>query len=178
MMQQAKPSCGVVMVCALLCGMIASCGRSDKQSGAATIEEANAVLEICELPTLPPSVTSVQCWKGGVFAKFLNVKFMAAPEEAIDYSRRAGAEGYFEFREDAGKYSVIAPHTLTDSPVTAENPGLFELQHKTGMASEPWFNSVYEIRHGWYWTSLRDIAGYQLYYDVDTQQLYIYWWYS
>lgn len=177
-MQQAKPFYGLVILSALLCGMIASCGRSDKQSGAATIEEVNATLKMCELPTLPPSVASVQCWKGGVFAKFLNVKFMAAPEEAIDYFRRAGAEGYFEFREDAGEYSVAATHTLTDSPVTAEKPDFFELQHKTVMAAEPWFKSVYEIRHGWYWTSIRDIAGYQLYYDVDTQQLYIHWWYS
>lgn len=177
MMQQAKPSCGVVIVCALLCGMIGSCGRSDKQSGAATIEEANAALKICELPTLPPSVTSVQCWTGGVFAKFLNVKFTAAPEEAIDYFRRAGAEGYFEFREDAGKYLVTGTHSLTGSPVTAEKPDFLKLQH-TAMASEPWFNSVYEIRHGWYWISRRGLAGYQLYYDVDTQQFHIYWWYS
>ena len=167
-----------MMLCVLLCGTLASCGRSGKQSGAATIQQANTALKNRELPMLPLSVTSVQCWKGGVFAKYMNIKFRASPEEAIDYFRRAGAECYFEFQEEDGRYSVTATHPLTDSPVSAEKPSLFELEHKTGIADEPWFRSVYDIRHGWYSTSLRNPAGYQLYYDVDTQQFYIYWWYS
>jgi len=158
--------------------MTGSCGRSGKQPGAATIEEANAALTIRELPTLPPTVDSVQFWKGGVFAKYLNAKFTAAPEEALDYFRRAKAEGYFEFREDAGKYSVTATHVFTDAPMTAEKPRLFELEHNAGIRAEPWFRSVYDIRHGWYWTVPRVLGGYQLFYDVDTRQFYIYWWYS
>ncbi len=177
-MQRARLCCGVVILCALVCGMTASCNRSGKQPGAAAIEEANAALKMRELPTLPPTVTSVQFWKGGVFAKYLNAKFPASPEEAIDYFRRAGAEGYFEFREEAGKYSVTATHPLTDSSMTAKKPSLFELEHDAGIRAEPWFRSVYDIRHGWCWTVPRELAGYQLYYDIDTRQFYIYWWYS
>ncbi len=177
MVQRVRLLYGIVMLCALVCGTIASCGRSGKQSGTATIQEANRALKIRELPTLPPSVTSVQFWKGGAFAKYMNVKFTASPQEATDYFKRAGAEDYFEFQEQNGKYPIVATHALSDSPVTTQKPNLFELELKTGLRSEPWFKSVYDTRHGWYWSKL-DVTGYQLYYDVDTQQFYIYWWYS
>ena len=47
----------------------------------------------------------------------------------------------------------------------------------TGLFSQPWFKSVYEIRHGWYYHyySQEGPTGYDLCYDLDSQQFHVYW---
>ena len=113
-----------------------------------------------------------------MFAKYMNVKFTASPDQALDFLRRAGAGYYSEFQVEGKTYRIVANHALTATPQSISTVSLSLLAQGTGMLSRPWFKSVYEIQHGWYYSVQNGVAGYDLYYDVDNQQLYVYWHYS
>ncbi len=46
------------------------------------------------------------------------------------------------------------------------------------MLTQPWFRSVSEIQHGWFFSCEEGIVGYRFYYDLDAEQFCIYWYYS
>jgi hypothetical protein len=179
-MRQLAGSWGMVGVWSLLCGLLGSCGRSTSPVPDTTvIQRTNAALSSRKLPVLPADATGVRCWIGGTFAKYVNVKFTASPDQALDYLRRAGAAYYYEFRIEEQEYRILATHVLTCAPGNSDRPLLYSLAHRAGIRAEPWFESVYDIRHGWYYHYFGDApARYFLYYDVDSQQFYVYWSYS
>jgi hypothetical protein len=174
-MGQLGFSWGTIAVCSLLSGLLPSCNRSaDQVSDAAMIQRTNAALSSRKLPVLPVDVTDVRCWTGGTFAKYMNVKFTASPDQALDYLRRASATHYLEFEIEGKNYRILATHLLTAAAPDSEKPELYCLTNKTGILSQPWFKSVYDIRHGWYYHYYRDApARYNMYYDVDNQQFYV-----
>jgi len=174
----------VLVLCGLLCVALTSCDRSTGQKpDAKVLQRANATLSGVELPVLPEEITDLRYWAGGVFAKFINIKFTTSREQALDYFQRAGATCYLEFaeREDQHRdiYRVLATHFLGESHEGAELPDSTEL-NMIDRAGRRWFESVYEIRHGWYYYSERDgrLWECELYYDLDTQVFYLYWHYS
>jgi hypothetical protein len=141
-------------------------------------QRANAALSSTRLPVLPDGVTEVHFWAGGVFAKYMNVKFTASRDQALSYFKNAGAEYYCEFRLADGEYTIVQTHSLTDpGSSSVVEPSLLYMEIGIGY-EQPWFKSVHEIRHGWYYDSLQGVAGFQLYYDLDTQLFYVAWHYS
>jgi hypothetical protein len=164
--------------CSLLCILLPSCNRRTEQvSNAVMIQRANTALSLRKLPKLPDGAADVRCWTGGTFAKYMNVKFAASPDQALDYLRRAGAGCYLEFEVEAKGYRIIANHSLTSTSERVKTLDLSLLAKGCGMLSQPWFRSVYEIRHGWYYNSFSQDGptGYDLYYDLDSGQFYVYW---
>jgi len=133
------------------------------------------------LPKLPDGATNVRCWTGGTFAKYMNVKFTASPDQALDYLRRANTTYYLEFQIEGKKYRILATHPLTAASGDTDRPDLRMLIEKAGIHSQPWFRSIYDIRHGWYYHhyELKDApVSHYMFYDVDSQQFYVYWTYS
>ncbi len=179
-MGQLGFSCSTIVVCGLLSGLLPSCDRSTNAVPVATtVERANAALSSRRLPVLPVGLTDVCCWTGGTFAKHMNVKFAASPEQALDYLRRASATYYYEFQITGKEYHVVATHLLAADPASTDRPHLYFLTNRTGLLSQPWFKSVYDIHHGWYYHYFRDApARYIMFYDLDSQQFYVYWSYS
>jgi len=168
----------MIVACSLLCGLLPSCDHStDQVSDAKMIQRANVVLSSRRLPKLPDGATNVRCWTGGLFAKYMNVKFTASPDQALDFLRRAAAGCYLEFRVEGKNYRIVANHALATTPQSINTVSLSLLAKGTGMLSQPWFKSVYEIRHGWYYDyySQDGPTGYDVYYDLDSQQFYVYW---
>jgi hypothetical protein len=170
----------MVIVCCLLCGLSLSCDHSSHQvSSAERIRCANDALSSHKLAVLPHGITDADCWTGGTFAKYMNVKFSASADQALDYLRREGAACYLEFVIEGNQYRILATHSLTGASELIADPELFCIAKDIGIRSEPWFKSVYDIRHGWYYHNFRNAPErYTIYYDVDTQQMYIYWTYS
>jgi len=178
-MKRLRPPCNVVVPCALLCAVLTSCDRSAKEPPSTeVVQHTNAALSAAQLPLLPEGVADVHCWTGGVFAKYMNVKFTASPDQVLDYFRRSGAPYYFEFQADEQRHYVITTHFLAAFSDYIVKPSLYELTYKTGIGSQPWFRSVYDIGHGWHYKWHKGAAGCQLYYDLDTQQFYLYWYFS
>jgi hypothetical protein len=168
----------LVLLCGFLCGAPVACDRSSPQSrDAKMIQRANAALSSIKLPVLPDGVTEVHFWAGGVFAKYMNVKFKTSRDQALDYFKDVGAKCYFEFDSASGEYQFTATHFLTDSKdYSVVRPSLSDLREGIGH-EQPWFKSVFQIRHGWYYDS-PGVAGFQLYYDLDEQEFYLSWHYS
>ncbi len=128
---------------------------------------------------LANSVADVRYRVGGSFAKYLNVKFTASADQALNYLRRADAKCYIEFVIVGDQYRILATHSLTGTPEFISNPELFCIAKDIGIRSEPWFKSVYDIHHGWYYHNFEKApARYMIFYDIDSQQLYVYWTYS
>lgn len=181
-MEQLKSSWGVTVACSLLCGLLASCDRSDAPvPDAVAIQRANTALSLRKLPKLPDGVTGVRCWTGGMFAKYMNIKFTASPDQALGFLREANAACYVEFQIEGNNSRVLATHSLAGTLGDNGEPDLYMLTHKVGILSRPWFKSVYDIRHGWYYDHYyHDGApvSYYLFYDLDSQQFYMYWSYS
>lgn len=143
------------------------------------IQRANTALSLRKLPKLPDGAANVRCWTGGTFAKYMNVKFTASPDQALDYLRRANATHYLEFQIEGKDCRILATHSLTSASGDADRPELWCLTNKTGILSQLWFKSVYDIHHGWYYHYFRDApTRYTIYYDLDRQQFYVYWTYS
>ena len=167
----------VMVVCSIA---LSSCDRSgDQKSAAESLQHANQVLKGIKLPVLPEGVTDARCWTGGIFAKYVNVKFAASPDQALEYVRSSGAGFYYEFRINGTGYHIVASHSLGGTPGTGDETDLHMLVGKSGIIAEPWFKTVYDIRHGWaYYYSADWPARYHMFYDVDSQQFYIYWCYS
>jgi hypothetical protein len=111
----------------------------------------------------------------------MNVKFTASPDQALDFLRRANAAYYLEFQIEGKQYRILATHALTAAPGDTDRPDLYMLTEKVGILSRPWFRSVYDIRHGWYYHHyyFRDApVSHYMFYDLDSQQFYVYWSYS
>jgi hypothetical protein len=181
-MKELKLSRHIVMpLSGLFCIALASCDPPTTQlTDAEMIQRANEFLSSAQLPTLPVGATDARYWDGGEFAKFVNVKFSVSPDQALGYFKAAGAKYYFEYELDSDRsaYHVSATHFLADSEDDVAKPNLFELNHRTGIVSQPWFRSVYDIRHGWYHDSQDGAVGFHFYYDLDTHEFYVYWHYS
>lgn len=161
-------------LCACLCVILASCDRSPEG-----VPEANRVLSVIEFPSLPAGVTTVRTWHGGVFAKFVNIKFTASQEQALAYLKANETPHYFEFSVTNGVPRVTATHDLgTPEPTAIEVPNRDRVLTGADMLTQPWFRSVGEIQHGWFFSCEEGIVGYRFYYDLDTEQFYIYWYYS
>jgi hypothetical protein len=176
--RQVKSSWGMMAACGLLCALVPSCDRrTDQVSDAVMIQRANTALSLRKLPKLPDGVTNVRCWTGGTSAIYMNVKFTASPDQALDYLRRVDAGCYLEFQVEAKNYRIIANHSLTSTSQRIKTVNLSLLAKGAGVLSQPWFRSVYEIRHGWYYDyfSQDGPTGYDLYYDLDSRQFYVYW---
>jgi hypothetical protein len=139
---------------------------------------ANQILSRIELPSLPDGVTEARSWAGGTFAKFVNVKFTASREQALAYLTAGEAAYYLELSTTDGKLAVAATHLLGTPRGTPDSVVPTSLELGTGIAAEPWFESVYQIRNGWFYEFREGITAYQFYYDLDTGQFYIYWSYS
>jgi hypothetical protein len=178
-MEWARLSCILAAVCGLLCSLLSSCDRSGgSMSQAETIQHTNKILQSCELPVLPDGVTDVHCWTGGVFAKYMGMRFNASADQALDYLRKAGAAGYIEFQAQGDTHQIVATHSLTSGSVTAGKPDHSWLAGGDGI-SQPWFKRIDEIRHGWcYYYSEDWPARYYIYYDLDDGYLYVCWYYS
>jgi hypothetical protein len=172
-------SWGMVMVCGLACGLLSSCaGSTSQRAEAHRMRRANAALSSRRLPVLPADVTDVRCWTHGLSTKYLNVTCTASPNQALDYLRRTGATYYVEFRIEAAEYRILATHLLTAAPGATDKPDLSCLTDKTGLVAQNWFESVHDIRHGWYYRRSYppDARGeYCLFYDLDSLQFYVYW---
>lgn len=179
-MEQLRSAIVTMIVCCSLCGMLLSCNRSNPQvPPAETIRRANNALSSRGLPVLPNSATDVHYRIGGSFSKYMNVKFTASADQALDYLHRIGASCYIEFVIEGDQYRILATHPLASASASISNPRLYCIAEHIGIRCEPWFRSVYDIRHGWYYHYVPRVAEkYTIYYDVDNQQLYIYWTYS
>lgn len=178
-MQRLEFSWGAVVVCALACGLLSSCdARSRGESK--SIRETNLALSMRKLPELPDGVTDARCWRGGTFAKYMSIKFTASADQALEYLRKTGAGYYIEFEIEGESPRILATHSLTGStPVDTGRPHLYPLVGRTGFHSKPWFKSIYDIRHGWYYHDFRGApVYYYMFYDVDSRQFYVYWSYS
>lgn len=179
-----KVSClrRVVILCALMGAMVASCKRSAPALTAAEeVQRANGMLTAIKLPVLPDGVTDVRSWAGGVFAKFMNVKFSASPDQALDYLKRIGVKQYHEFDlSPYGAYRVLTTHFLAEAEDRLDQPVPVYLSSLTrrDIYAQPWFESVYDIRHGWYYGSEAGVEVLEIYYDLDSGQFYINWSYS
>jgi hypothetical protein len=171
-------SWGMVVVCGLACSLLSSCADpTSRRAEAHRLRQASAALVSRGLPALPVDVTDVRCWTHGLFAKYLNVKCTASPNQALDYLRRAGANYYLEFQREGQEYRILATHLLTAAPGATEKPDLSCLTDRTGFLAQSWFESVYDIRHGWYHHSSPPDTSlqYYLFYDLDSLQFYVYW---
>ncbi len=111
-MKWLRLSCGVVAACGLLGGVLL---LRDRPSNAEQVQRANEVLSAIKLPRVPDGVTDARCWAGGVFAKYVNVKFAASEDQTTDFLRRAGAASYVEFQIEGMQARVLATHPLTDA---------------------------------------------------------------
>ena len=148
-----------------------------------SVPDANAFLAVLEFPPLPDGVTEVRCGNAGLFAKFVNVKFAAMREQALAYLKASAVPHYYEFSVTDGKVHVSASYVLSSSedgpaPNLAVEGELAHVGLGAGMLKKEWFESVSEIRHGWYYRFEDHPVRYQLYYDLDAGQFYIYWTYS
>jgi hypothetical protein len=167
-----------VLVCGLVCTLLVTRDWSKK-----SVAEANEFLAVIEFPPLPAGVTEVHCGSAGLFAKFVNVKFAANQEQALAYLKASEVPHYYEFSVVGGEPRVSASHVLAsseDGPAHyfAIEQGLALDGLGTHMISKKWFESISEIRHGWYYRFEDHPVRYQLYYDLDAGQFYIYWTYS
>jgi hypothetical protein len=177
-MVRLRLSWDLVAVCGLICALLSSCDP-DAGKELKTTQGMNLALSSRKLPDLPAGITDARCWAGGMFAKCMNVRFTASADQALDYLRRTGAACYLEFEIDGTQPRVLATHSLTDGFEDLSGPELKFLAEKIGIRSQPWFRSIYDIRHGWHYHNYRDEpARYAIYYDLDTHHLYIYWTYS
>lgn len=178
-MKYWSPSWGIVIVCGLACCLLSSCGDSFSQKAdASRMRRANAALSARRLPVLPADVTDVRCWTHGISDKYLNVRCTASPNQALDYFRRAGATSYAEFRIEGPECRILATHLLMAAPGVTDKPDLSCLTDRTGFVAQDWFESVYDIRHGWCYQRRyppNASARYTLLYDLDSLQFYVYW---
>jgi hypothetical protein len=140
------------------------------------VERANLRLTERKLPTLPRGAQNIKCWTGGVFAKYMNVKFAVSRENALDYFRRAGAECYFRFQLVEDHYEVVGVQFLGDFQGDIRKPSHHEL-NRPG-AQKRWSRSVYQIQDGWFYGRYEGEAGFRLFYDLDKEVFYIFWYYS
>lgn len=162
----------VVLVCGLVCTLLATWDWSKK-----SVWGANRFLSRIEFPPLPEGVTEVRCKWSGIFAKFANVKFTASQEQALAFLKASEAPYYCEFKATNEGYQVSATHSLTTSPGRTFPNAPITLRLRS-MVRPRWFQSVYGIRHGWFYSFEDFPVQYQLYYDLDAGQFYIYWTYS
>jgi hypothetical protein len=183
-MRELKVPTAVMVLGGLACFVLTSCDRPTGQKpDAKVLQRANATLLSVELPVLPEGITDLRYWAGGIFAKYMNVKFTTSPEQALDYFQRAGATYYVEFAACEGqhpeRYQIWATHFLGEPHDRTHAGDSFELNDAVGLVGR-WFKGVYEIRHGWHYYSTRDggVWGCEFYYDLDTQVFYLYWHYS
>jgi len=139
-------------------------------------ERINSALTGRKLPTLPRGARNAKCWTGGVFAKYMNVKFAVSRENALDYFRRAGAKYYFKFQLVEDHYEVVGVQFLGDFQGDVRKPSYHEL-NRAG-AQKRWFRSVYRIQDGWFYGRYEAEAGFRFFYDLDTEMFYISWHYS
>jgi len=177
-MSVSKRWAKIIVSCVILCAVLTSYGCSKRDTSKQGASNANRVLSGIKLPSLPAGVTEARSWAGGTFAKFANVKFTASQEQALAYLTASAAPYYVELNTTAGKLTVSATHVLGTPRGAPDDTVPVELRLGTGMAAEPWFESVYQIRHGWFYEFREGIVAYQFYYDLDAGQFYIYWSYS
>lgn len=168
----------VVLACGLILTLLVTRDWSKR-----SVPVANEFLAGIEFPALPAGVTEVRCRAGGIFAKFVNVKFAATREQALAYLKASAIPHYYEFKVVDRKPHVSASHVLSPSedgpaPCLAIQEWLSFKWPRTYMHSKKWFRSIGEIRHGWYYRFEDHPVRYQLYYDLDAGQFYIYWTYS
>ncbi len=170
-MKKWKRRGAVALAGALICLALVSYDWSKK-----SVPRANRFLASIKLAPLPEGVTEVHCKWSGIFAKFANVKFAASQDQALAYLKAGDVPHYFEFSVMDGKHQVTATHVLTTAPDydVRDVPA----QLRTGMLAPAWFKSVFEIRHGWFYAVNEFPVCYQMYYDLDAGQFYIYWTYS
>jgi hypothetical protein len=138
---------------------------------------ANLALSSRKLPALPFGATGVHCWAGGIFAKYMNIKCAASADQVLDYLRRADASYYFEFQADEMTYHVVATHWLPGTRGTYNEMGLV-VWARGPYCGKSWFHTVRNIRHGWQYHSMDGPTVYDIYYDLESQQFYLYWRYS
>ena len=172
-MKKWKRRGAVVLVCGLICLALASYDWSKK-----SVPRANRFLASIELAPLPEGVTGAHCKWSGLFAKYVNVKFAASPEQALAYLKVGDVPHYFEFSVVDGKHQVVATHVLTTPPENDVRSVPIPLKLGKGMFAPRWFRSVYDIRHGWFYVFDDFPVVYRFYYDLDAGQFYIYWTYS
>jgi hypothetical protein len=161
----------VVLAGGLICLALALHDWSKK-----SVSAANRFLTSLELAPLPEGVTEAHCKWSGLFAKYAHVKFAASQEQALAYLKAGDVPHYFEFSDVPGGYQVTAAHVLTTAPDYDVHD--VPVQLRTGMLAPAWFKSVFEIRHGWFYAVDDFPVCYQMYYDLDAGQFYIYWTYS
>lgn len=149
------------------------------------IERANLRLTERKLPTLPQGAQNIKWWTGGVFAKYMDVKFTAPEGEAVDFFRRAGAEWYVSFHLVQDHYEVVDERFQEDFPESEKAEKLSDvkfslksLKRGKGFGHKGWAKSVYQIRRGLYYGRHGQTAGFDLLYDLDREVLYIFWYYS
>lgn len=172
-MKKWKRRGAVVLVCGLICLALASHDWSKK-----SVPAANRFLASIKLAPLPEGVTEAHCKWSGIFAKYVNVKFAASPEQALAYFKTGDVPHYFEFSVMDGRHQVTAAHVLATPPANDAGDVPIPLQLGTGMYAQPWFRSIYAIQHGWFYSFDDFPVRYQFYYDLDAGQFYIYWTYS
>jgi len=162
----------VVLVAAVVCTLLVTRDWSKK-----SVWGANRFLSRLEFVPLPEGVTEVRCKWSGIFAKYVNVKFAASREQALAYLKANAVPHYTEFRATDGGYEVCETHVLTTSPGRELRDVPVRLGHRN-MYRRKWFESVYGIRHGWFYSYEDFPVLYEMYYDLDAGQFYIYWTYS
>lgn len=143
-----------------------------------SVPRANEFLKALKLAPLPEGVTGARCKWSGIFAKYANVKFAASQEQALAYLKAIAVPHYSEFSAIPAGYQITATHVLTKAPEEDIYDVPAQLKLGRGMLAPPWFESVYDIRHGWFYSFEDFPVCYQLYYDLDAGQFYIYWTYS
>lgn len=164
---------GILMLCGLVCMVLASCKGS--KTG---VPETNKLLAGIKLPALPGGVTEARCWSGGGFAKFVNVKFAATPEQGRDYLKACGLPYYYEIDVVGGQANLATTHSLASSNEMPTENVAAEAVSFDGMVTQEWFEAVRQIEHAWFSVVQKAPLHYRLWYDLDAGQFYIYWTYS
>jgi len=164
---------GVLVLCGLVCTVLGSCDGSKT-----SVPETNTLLVGIKLPALPSGVTEARCWRGGGFAKFVNVKFTATREQARAYLKACGLPYYYEVNFVGGQATLAATHRLAPgNEMPAENVAADAVSFD-GMVTQEWFESVRQIEHAWFSVVQKAPLHYRVWYDLGAGQLYIYWTYS
>lgn len=163
----------IVVVCALVCTILGSCDDSKEN-----VPKANKLLSAIKFPTLPNGVTTAHSWSGGTFAKYVNIKFTATPQQAKTYLKDCGLTYYYEIDLTGNKATLAGTHSLVSTNEISSEFAVEWASNFNSMVTEPWFEDVCQIQHAWFGLVQETPLNYRLWYDLDKEQFYIYWTYS
>jgi hypothetical protein len=142
---------------------------------------ANHHLKAIGCPRLPASARDVHVCFGGLFAKFLFLRFEASEEGASEFLQALKAGPAIQIGSQVGQVRIVSYEELFGLMEHATDEGVPFREEAYLVPVEavpwlPWYNPL-SVKHGvaYDWTDTSTAQGLRVYYDSDTHTVYLHW---